>query len=191
MSWLREIEKSNSAFVSRVNRESIPVERQPSPYAVITCMDPRVNLDAIGIGGFSTEGKMHSPVRVIRTVGARLDERSLTIGIHLAGIKEIAVLMHTDCGCCLAHNKTDAILENLKNSVGNNQQAILNQQTNLSSIDAWRSRLKTFADPREAVIEEVSAVKTLAVVPPSIKVHGLLYDLATGGVEVVVDGGCD
>jgi carbonic anhydrase len=48
--------------------------------------------------------------------------------------------------------------------------------------------LRAFQDPREAVKTEVTRVKGFPFVPRSIAVHGLVYDLATGQVEVVVNG---
>ena len=65
-------------------------------------MDPRINLNACGIEPFAPDGAGLSEVRVIRTIGGMAEDRSLIVGIHLAGIREIAFVMHTDCGNCLA-----------------------------------------------------------------------------------------
>ena len=51
-----------------------------------------------------------------------------------------------------------------------------------------REYLKAFPDPFEAVEKEVSAIKELPFAPDNLVVHGLVYTLATGAVEVVVDG---
>jgi carbonic anhydrase len=48
--------------------------------------------------------------------------------------------------------------------------------------------LKTFQDPREAVKKEVAAIRESPFVPEKTIIHGLVYDLPTGDIEVVVDG---
>ena len=58
-------------------------------------------------------GSTTSTVRVIRTIGGMAEERSLLVGIFLADISEIVLLMHTDCGCCLAYNNIDVIISRM------------------------------------------------------------------------------
>ncbi|MEO0563600.1 MAG: hypothetical protein AAF125_15940 [Chloroflexota bacterium] len=111
--WLDQMVEANAAFVDRVDVAKLPVARQPGQ-AVITCMDPRVNLGSIGISGFASDGKGTSSVRIIRTLGAMADYRSLVVGVFLAGFQEIALLVHTDCGCCLAHSKTHIIADRMQ-----------------------------------------------------------------------------
>src|SRR5262245_6309319 len=112
--WLDHILEENRRFRQRVRLESLPINRSPGSVAVITCMDPRVNLEAIGISPFGPNGDSDSPVRIIRTIGGMPEARSVVIGTFLAGIREFAILMHTDCGCCLAHAKIDVIMENMR-----------------------------------------------------------------------------
>src|SRR5215475_13384121 len=112
--WLDTIILANAKFRGRVQPDKLPVQRTPGSVAVITCMDPRVNLEAMGIPGFTEAGEGQSSVRVIRTAGAMAEPRSLVIGIFLAGIQEIALVIHTDCGCCLAFSRIDSIIENMQ-----------------------------------------------------------------------------
>ena len=175
-------------FQSRIAPEALPVARAPCPYAVITCIDPRVNLEALGVPGFTAAGAARSQVRVIRTIGAMGEARSLVIGTFLAGFKEVALVMHSDCGCCLAHAKIDRIIE------------AMGERLKSAQLDAMRARigdpfrenllawLKTFEDPHEAVEREIAHLKAEPFVPADLVLHGLLYELATGKVEVVVDG---
>ncbi|MDH3474221.1 MAG: hypothetical protein OEM59_11065, partial [Rhodospirillales bacterium] len=76
-SWLEEILESNRRFQQGIRRETHPVARAPCPHAVITCMDPRVNLEALGVASFAAAGAARSQVRVIRTIGAMSESRSL------------------------------------------------------------------------------------------------------------------
>jgi carbonic anhydrase len=186
--WLDTVLEANASFRARVRPDALPVQRTPGSVAVITCMDPRVNLEAIGIPGFAADGGGTSPVRVIRTIGARAEARSLVIGMFLAGIREIAVLVHTDCGCSLAHARIDAIVENLDEHVPAAQLAPFRATIGEPFRERLRAWLGTFEDPREAARAEAAAIKALPFAPLGLIVHGLVYDLASARVEVVVDG---
>ena len=188
MTWLEQIKTANQQFRKNIQLDSLPVTRQPCPYAVITCMDPRVNLEAIGIPGFTACGASDNQVRVIRTIGAMHESRSLVIGIHLAGFREVAVLMHTDCGCCLAHDKIDVIESNMATGLNPVQQAAAKKIVDQSTDADLRSWLNTFEDPRVAVKKEVAAIKASPFVPEDLVVHGLVYHLADGSVDLIVDG---
>lgn len=188
MSWLEEICSANNEFKKRISLDKLPVQRKPCSYAVITCMDPRVNLEAIGIPQFDKVGAGHSQVRIIRTIGARHEQRSLVIGCHLAGIKEVTVLMHTDCGCCLAHQKIDTIIDNMSKNLGTDKFTQMSQKLGEPFTPRLSDWLKTFDDPRTAVCQEVDVIKSSPYVPDSLIVHGLIVDLSSASVEVIVNG---
>ena len=116
------------------------------------------------------------------------EARSLAIGIHLAGIQEIVVLMHTDCGCCVAYSKVDTIIERMNENLTPSQNETFRQTTGEPFQENLRNWLKAFEEPRSAIQQEVTTIKSLSFVPETVVVHGLLYDLATGGIEVVVNG---
>ena len=186
--WLISVLESNEAFRDRVEVERLPVERKPWPYAVITCMDPRVNLEAVGLPPFLSSGEVRSHARVIRTLGGIAEERSLAVGIHLAGFKEIAIVMHTDCGCSLAYARIDTIIENMEKALGPAEMAEFKKTIGEPFREGLLEWLRAFQDLREAVKTEVARVKRFPFVPGSVSVHGLVYDLVTGQVEVVVNG---
>ncbi len=186
--WLDQMLAANDAFRARVDRERLPVERKPSPYAVITCMDPRVNLECIGIPSFGSDGAGPSSVRIVRTIGGMADERSLLIGMYLAGIREWAVVMHSDCGCCLAAKKIDTIVESMTASLDAAGQARVRARMGEPFRERLADWLKVFDDPREAVKREVSAIRSLDFVPWSMPVHGIVFDLADAKIDVVVNG---
>lgn len=188
MNWLDEIVNENEKFAKVITTDQLPTERQPCPYAVVTCMDPRVNLDAAGIRPFKPTGAIQSQVRVIRTLGGIADERSLVVGIHLAGFKEIAVLMHTDCGCSVAYKKIDTLIENMESNLSPHKWEEFKKLIGEPIRDNLREWLHAFQDPRQAVRKEVQAIKGHPFVPESIVVHGLVYDLSSGAIEVVVNG---
>lgn len=188
MSWLNTMLKENEKFQAKVRTDLLPTERQPCPYAVVTCMDPRVNLNAAGILPFEPTGEIRSQVRVIRTLGAIAEQRSLVVGIHLAGFKEIAVVMHTDCGCSLAYSKIDTLMQNMEANLSPEKWEKFKTFVGEPARDKLIEWLHAFEDPRRAVRKEVQAIKAHPFAPESLIVHGLVYDLSSGALEVVVNG---
>jgi carbonic anhydrase len=190
-SWLDSILAANDRFRGRVNPEKLPVQRRPGSVAVVTCMDPRVNLEALGVATFGADGESTSAVRVIRTVGGMVEPRSIVLACFLVGLREIAILTHTDCGASLARAKIDTIIANMQSSLGEVRLAEFRAQVGEPFRERLIEWLKAFTDPREAARREVAALKALPFAPPDLVVHGLVYDVATGGVEVVVNGYAD
>jgi carbonic anhydrase len=186
--WIESILLENERFRKRISPDKLPVQRTPGSLAVITCMDPRVNLEAIGIPGFTQQGEGTSSVRIIRSIGAMAEHRSLVIGIFLAGIREVVVLMHTDCGCCLAFSKIDTIIENMKKTLNRSQFQAFKTTIGEPFRDQLIDWLKVFEEPRDAIRKEIASIKSLPFVPDSVIFHGLLYDLTSGDIEVVVNG---
>lgn len=183
---LEKVMVSNREFRDAIALSDLPVARRPAEFGLITCMDPRVNLAALGIEPFDDNGSLTSDVRVIRTVGGRAEERSLLVGIHLAGIMEWIILTHTDCGAIAAWKNTELLARNLKQKCEEDNAAVREWTCD---IDDLRKRLLLFPDARAAAVDEVTRVRSFPFVPESVVVHGLCYDLSTGAIEVVVDGG--
>jgi carbonic anhydrase len=180
MSWLEEVAEANRAFVAGVDR--LP-QRGPGHRAVITCMDSRINLAAIGMPGFDDDPQ----VRIIRTLGAQVEPYALLVGIFLAGFREILVLGHTDCGCAMAHHSIATIQERMAEELEPDRLATFIDSVGSGEADlqAW---LRTFEDPRAGVTREVAYIASLPFVPSQVIVHGMIYDVDTGSVELVVDG---
>ncbi len=188
MNWLEQLINNNEIFLNNIDVSQLPTQRQPCEQAVITCMDPRINLEAIGIPAFDPTGQTQSQVRIIRTLGARCNDRSLVVGIHLAGIKEIAVLMHTDCGCFLAWHNTNTIIDNLKTSLSTESLEKLTDEIGGLEKQSLRKWLRAFANPYQAVANEVGIIKSKTYAGKDLIVHGLVYELETGICKVVVNG---
>ena len=188
MNWLKEICEANDRFKEQVDVDVLPTERRPCPYAIVTCMDPRVNLESVGIQQFTPNGELRSQIRVIRTIGGMGENRSLVVGIHLAGFKEIAVIMHTDCGCSLAYHKVDKIIENMEATLGANKLTDVKKTIGEPFRENLLEWLHAFQDPREAVKKEVETIKESPFVPETLIIHGLVYNLLSGSIEVVVNG---
>lgn len=185
--WIEHIQTANTAFKARIDPAKLPTARTPGQ-AVITCMDPRVNLEAIGIPQFLDSGEGLSSVRIIRTLGAMADYRSLIVGIYLAGFREITLLMHTDCGCCLAYSKVDTIIANMESRLPDVSLDMFKAEVGEPFADNLRDYLQAFQNPYDAVKTEIERIHTLPFIPDDLVLHGLVYDLTSGNVDVVVNG---
>lgn len=188
MTWLDTILEENKKFREAIDTDALPTQRQPYPYGVVTCMDPRVNLAAAGVPPFRSTGEIQSQVRIIRTLGGMADKRSLVVGIHLAGLKEIAVIMHTDCGCSLAYSKIDTLIGNMETNLHPEKWQEFKNLVGEPIREKLIEWLHAFEDPRAAVKKEVEAIKSYPFVPETLIVHGLVYDLSSGTIEIVVNG---
>jgi carbonic anhydrase len=188
MTWLDAIVEENENFREAIDTDVLPTKRQPYPYGIVTCMDPRVNLAAAGALPFLSTGEIQSHARIIRTLGGMADKRSLVVGIHLAGLKEVAVIMHTDCGCSLAYSKVDTLIANIETNLHpvkwQEFKNLIGEPIREKLIE-W---LHAFEDPWVAVKKEVEAIKSYPFVPETLIVHGLVYDLSSGTIEIVING---
>ncbi len=186
--WLDQIREANARFCERMSLEKMPVERTPCPYAIITCMDPRVNLECIGIPTFTSDGEARSHIRIIRTIGGMIERRSLVVGVFLAGIRELAIVMHSDCGCCLAYSKIDTIIDNMRKNLSEQRFEAFRSEIGEPFENRLASWFKVFRDPKEAVRQEAEYVRSLAVVPETLVVHGIIYELSSAKIDIVVNG---
>ena len=178
----------NAAFRRGIAVDRLPVARSPGRFALVTCMDPRINPAALGIESFAADGSGSSDVRVIRTIGGMAEDRSLLIAIHLAGVREIAFVMHTDCGNRLAKARIDTILESLRTHMRERDYDEFRAEIGAPMPDKLIAYLKAFDDPRAAVSREVVSVRSKPFVPDEVRLHGLVYELESARLDVVVDG---
>jgi carbonic anhydrase len=137
---------------------------------IIGCVDPRVDpAHVFGLGP--------GEAIVIRNVGGRITPATLqTLGM-LGEIAQreggppagfhLVVLHHTHCG--IAH--LDQHHDLLASYFGIGKESLL---------------AKAITDPRAAVAVDVAALKAIPALPLNWLVSGLVYDVATGLVEVVV-----
>lgn len=153
-------------------------------FAILTCMDAR--LDPAKYAGLA-EGDAH----VIRNAGGRASDdaiRSLVISYKLLGTREWFVIHHTDCGM---ETFTDDVMRDL-----------LGSSLKTASIDAngWHDSGQgpgsaegkyidwlTIKDQATSVKEDVTRIKSHALVPDDIPVYGYIFDVKSGKlIEVPV-----
>jgi carbonic anhydrase len=117
---------------------------------------------------------------VIRNIGGRITPGLLEQLGLLGRIGEVAkaipggggefhitVLQHTDCGITRLADETDML-------------------TSYFQIDEGELKTKAITDPQAAVAVDVAALRAIPALPAAWLISGLVYDVATGLVEVVV-----
>lgn len=184
--WLSEIAGANTAFRDRIDLQALP-DSGLNQRLVITCMDPRINLEAIGLESPLPDGTRSSNVGVIRTAGARIDRRSLFVALYWANVTEIVVLGHTNCAVQAAHPSVPVMSDRMRDRVPGSESARFREEIGATNNDL-REWIRTFKDLDQGVIDEVAYIKALPFTGPDLIVHGLTYDVTTGVVAVVVKG---
>jgi carbonic anhydrase len=123
-------------------------------------------------------GLMPNEAIVIRNPGGRVTPdflRSLAVLAavamtdNLSAAYELILMQHTDCG--LSHLSPETNADVLASFFGITPDEVANKQ---------------LGDPREAVRSDVSLLRSNPLVPRTLVVSGLVYDVDTGRVERIV-----
>jgi len=183
--WLDEILEANAEYVKTPQARRFSTSLAPGTRALICCMDPRSRIEAVGAERADSEGRV---VRLIFNAGGKVDFRSLFPYIYLANIKEFAFMAHNDCGLTKIYNDPDMVISRMLERVGEVQfaqvRAIIGEPFK-ENLVTW---LGGFPDPHEEVRRRVQVFKRHPLVPKDVIAHGLVQDILTGKVEVVVNG---
>jgi carbonic anhydrase len=170
MSIIETLTQRNEAFAS--SRFSADLKIMPSMKTmIIGCVDPRV--DPVDIFGLAP-----GEAAVIRNVGGRITPATLQTMAMLRIVAKasggdigpgwnLIVLHHNDCGItCLAHSPE-----------------LLAKYSGVAPADLDALAI---ADPHKAVAVDVAALKANPLLPGGFLVTGLVYDVTTGRIEIVV-----
>jgi carbonic anhydrase len=151
-------------------------------------MDPRINLEAVGIGPFNRRTEYTQQVRIIRTLGGTIELRSLVVATYLAGLKELIIMKHNDCGNSLAYKNIDILLENMIKQLEPERLKKFRASVGEPFREKLLDWLKAFEDPEQAVKREIEDLRNCSIIPKDLVIHGLVYDTYTGKISVVVNG---
>src|SRR6266849_6682552 len=185
---LDEILANNQQFL-QTTRLPIIGHAPRKHLAVVTCMDCRLLTmfeQALGLE--------RGDVLELRTAGATISRperkgaasdliRSLAGGIYLLGVREVAVIGHTQCG--LAHADPTAMIASMQ-ALGVNPQQLMKQE-GLNDEQGLIRWLGAFQDVHINVREVVNVIRNSPYLP-KIPVHGLVIDIETGKLEMVDRG---
>ena len=162
MSVVDEVLKANEKFAShrKIHQLPMPPKRH---LAIVTCMDARI-IPTKMMG--PAEGDAH----VIRNAGGRAKEalRSLVISQRLLGTNEVAVIHHTDCGMLTFTN--DSLRKKVREELG---------------ADSGDLDFLPFTDVKQSVAGDIAFLRASPLIPKSIPIRGLVYDVATGWLTEV------
>jgi carbonic anhydrase len=166
MSVIDELVAANKEFQGRFDYGHLP--RRPSrAVAVLTCIDARVDLYAL-------LGLKPGEANLIRTAGGRAADaiRSLVVATRLLGVREIAVVHHTDCGLLAFGN--DEIREMVRTELGER-----------AGSAAARMDFLPISNLVASVRQDVSLIRHTAMIPDDILVRGFVYHVEDGRLEEI------
>jgi carbonic anhydrase len=178
MNTLDSLLQRNKDFATRQSAAGTPMPTLPQALPdvkaiIIGCADMRV--DPAHVLGVKTGEAV-----VIRNIGGRITPDLLEQLALLGRIGEVAgkipggggefhiiVVHHTDCGMTRLAGDP----------------AMLAHYFQIQEADL---KTKAVTDPRSAVAADVAALRQIRALPPQWLISGLVYDVTTGLVEVVV-----
>lgn len=174
----------NKKFVDNKEYEPYVTTKNPEKKVVIlACMDTRLTEllpKAMGI--------KNGDAKLIKNAGAVIAHpfgtvvKSMLLAIYEFEVEDIMIVGHHDCGATNT-NSQEIIEKMLARGIDSKIISILNSFR--TDIENW---LEGFESVQDQVRESVKFIKTHPLVPEDIKVHGLIMDPKTGGLEVVVNG---
>ena len=134
--------------------------------AVLTCMDARIDVAAL-------LGLRPGDAHVIRNAGGRATVdalHSLAVSQAVLGTREVMVLHHTECA--LGRFTESELAERIKAVTGH----------------SITGELGCFADPIEAVVEDVMRLRAYSGLARRDKIRGFMYDLAANALTEIHAG---
>ena len=174
---LDEVLSANADYVSSFGSKgdlALPPARR---FAILTCMDAR--LDPAKYAGLS-EGDAH----VIRNAGGRASDdaiRSLVISYKLLGTREFFVVHHTNCGMEFFTDEViRGLLANSLETAELGAQGFRDVGKGPGSAEGQFIDWLTIKDAKQAVVDDVTRIRSHPLVPSNIPVYGYIYDVKSG-----------
>jgi carbonic anhydrase len=171
LEFIETIGLRNQDFVTQGYKADLKII--PSTKTIlIGCLDPRVDpMDVLGL--------KPGEAAIIRNIGGRINPALVETLVLLPTVARAAgqeigegwnlvVLHHTDCGIIGCYKHAPTLLA--------------------SHLGVAPSELDSMAiaDPRKAVVMDVDAYKANPDLPGGFMISGLVYDVSTGKIEVIV-----
>ena len=161
----REIRAANEIYAADFGDKGRLPHDPARAFAVVTCMDCR--LDPAKFAGLA-EGDAH----VIRNAGGRVTRdviRSLLISHRMLGTTEWFVIQHTRCGM----------------QTFTNEEAQELFATDSGSPEAYYMDFMPIRGSlAENLILDVRRLRSHPLVPPTVTIHGYIYEIETGRLVI-------
>ena len=184
MAIIDELLKANEAYLANppvdYTQEDHHASKLPKKQlAVVTCMDTRlVNFLEPALGIERGDVKM---IKVVGNVVTGVFDsviKSLMVAIYELGVKDIAVIGHSECG--MAKTTSESLTK-----------AMLGRGVSPDAIKMVEHELKEWADafkePEQNVKDAVDAIRNNPLIPKDVGVHGLLFHPRTGKLTLVIE----
>ena len=158
-----DIFAANAEFASIFKHSELSGYARKS-LAIITCMDSRINPLAIA-------GMQAGDAKILRNAGARVTDdvlRTLVLASYLLGVTRVLVMPHTDCRMVCAIDSV--IHETIQNQHG---------------VDTRSLEFRTVSDQREALMVDVSRLRSYPLLKTGVTVAGAIYNVFTGQLEPI------
>ena len=158
-----DIFASNAEFASMFKHSELSGYARKS-LAIITCMDSRINPLAI-------VGMQAGDAKILRNAGGRVTDdvlRTLVLASYLLGVTRVLVMPHTDCR--MVCESDSVIHETIKSQHG---------------VDTRSLEFRTVSDQREALMVDVSRLRSYPLLKTGVTVAGAIYNVSTGQLEPI------
>ena len=174
MTRLDNILKDNEEFTKNFEGIEMPHHAQKN-LAILTCMDCRL------IDFFEPAlGLKRGDAKIIRNAGNSIVGedaiRSIGAALYNLGCEEVLVVGHTECG--MAGADPDALKEKML------KRGIDEKDIEKYDLAEW---IGGFESEEENVLDVCEKIKNHPLIP-DVPVHGLIIDIVTGELKVLVNG---
>jgi carbonic anhydrase len=158
-----DVINANEVFVNHFDHSGLTGTAQKG-LAIVTCMDSRISpLAAVGMRA--------GDAKILRNAGARVTEdvlRTLVLASYLLGVTRVLVMPHTDCRMVC---ESDSVIH----------QTIQSQY----AVDTRSLEFCTVSDQREALMVDVSRLRSYPLLKTGVSVAGAIYNVSTGQLEPI------
>ena len=158
-----DVINANGVFVNHFNHSGLTGTAQKG-LAIVTCMDSRISPLAV-------VGMQAGDAKILRNAGARVTDdvlRTLVLASYLLGVTRVLVMPHTDCRMVCA---SDSVIH----------KTIQSQH----GVDTRSLEFRTVSDQRDALMVDVSRLRSYPLLKTGVTVAGAIYNVSTGQLEPI------
>jgi carbonic anhydrase len=158
-----DVLSANEQFVSGFEHSELTGTARRG-LAIVTCMDSRIS-------PLAATGMQAGDAKILRNAGARVTDdvlRTLVLASYLLGVTRVLVMPHTDCRMVCANDSV--IHETIQSQHG---------------VDTRSLEFRTVSDQREALMVDVSRLRSYPLLKRGVTVAGAIYNVSTGKLEPI------